>query len=57
LFGSALTLHVLSLVGRRWDTGIISFRFRAFFLSLDLTLVYDQATFLGMSKCASCAQP
>jgi hypothetical protein len=30
LFGDAFTLHVLSLVCRRWDTGMISFRLCAF---------------------------
>ena len=33
LFGDAFTLHVLSLVCRRWDTGMISFRLRAFSIS------------------------
>ena len=33
LFGDAFTLHVLSLVCRRWDMGMISFRFRAFPIS------------------------
>jgi hypothetical protein len=33
LFGDAFTLHALSLVCRRWDTGMISFRLRAFSLS------------------------
>jgi hypothetical protein len=32
LFGDALPLPVLSLVSRRWDTGMISCRFRTFFL-------------------------
>jgi hypothetical protein len=57
LFGDAFTLHVLSLVCRRWDTEMISFRVRAFSLTISPQLLQQHLGLLEVSSVKAFGEP